>query len=323
MKLGSFLVLASLAVPFAPGCAAETGDAAPDGDAQSTSTAADALSVFQWSSPLGSLTASSDDAPALEAFGNKVHMVYTEAGGTALRHRAFDGLSWSTPYSIANQSSKNRPALAKLTPKGGTEALYMVHQGASTNDLWWSRYNGTYWTENSNLGFTSYRAPMMASYGGMLHLFGTYLVDQSECLKEWTYDGKNWVTAPSVGICGFEGMAIAVYNGVPTMVLRRPDNGLAMYRLVNGRWTGSLIPGQKSKSAPALAAHGGYLHMTHLGDSSDNIWWSVYDGTSWSSNVTIPGHTSQWVPALASTGPLLVQGFKGSANSTLYYSTFH
>ena len=63
------------------------------------------------------------------------------------------------------------------------------------------------------------------------------------------------------------------------------------------------IPGQQSKDTPALAEFGGQLHMVHLGDSSNDIWHSVFDGNNtWSTNVRIPGQKSKVAPALAEFG---------------------
>ncbi len=61
----------------------------------------------------------------------------------------------------------------------------------------------------------------------------------------------------------------------------------------------TLVPNQKSKASPALAAYGGLLHMVHLGDSSNDIWHSTFDGTSWSENHVIPNQKSKASPALA------------------------
>ncbi|MDQ5835012.1 MAG: hypothetical protein M3550_18510, partial [Actinomycetota bacterium] len=54
-----------------------------------------------------------------------------------------------------------------------------------------------------------------------------------------------------------------------------------------------------SKATPALASFDGALHMVHLGDSSNKIWHSVFDGASWSPNVAIPDQLSKAAPALA------------------------
>jgi hypothetical protein len=65
-------------------------------------------------------------------------------------------------------------------------------------------------------------------------------------------------------------------------------------------WTDNVVvSGQLSKAPPALAAFGGALHMVHLGDSSNRIWHSVFDGSSWSANTPIPDQRSKAPPALA------------------------
>ncbi|MBI2686043.1 MAG: hypothetical protein HYX27_06985 [Acidobacteria bacterium] len=61
-------------------------------------------------------------------------------------------------------------------------------------------------------------------------------------------------------------------------------------------------PNQKSKASPALAAEGAELHMVHLGDSSNDIWYSVFDGGTWIANVTVHNQRSKAAPALAAHG---------------------
>ena len=39
--------------------------------------------------------------------------------------------------------------------------------------------------------------------------------------------------------------------------------------------------------------------MVHLGDSSNDIWHSTYDGGSWTENVLIRNQKSKAAPALA------------------------
>src|SRR5829696_1027098 len=68
-------------------------------------------------------------------------------------------------------------------------------------------------------------------------------------------------------------------------------------------WTqNAVVSGQLSKASPALAAFGDRLHMVHLGDSSNRIWHSQFDGSSWSTNVAIPDQLSKASPAMATYG---------------------
>ena len=124
------------------------------------------------------------------------------------------------------------------------------------------------------------------------------------------------------GDVGSAGAAVATHNGQLVLVTTS-DHNLYMSTSTGNGWTQPRqIVGQKSKSAPALASYGGYLHMTHLGDTSNSIWWSTWDGTSWAANVSIPGQQSRWAPSLASAGGKLFQAHIGGTSDSLYYSTF-
>lgn len=82
------------------------------------------------------------------------------------------------------------------------------------------------------------------------------------------------------------------------------------------------IPDQKTKASPALASHGELLHMVHLGDSSDNIWHSVWDGQSWSENVRIPDQQSKAACALAAHNGLLHIVHLGESSNNIWHSTW-
>jgi hypothetical protein len=44
------------------------------------------------------------------------------------------------------------------------------------------------------------------------------------------------------------------------------------------------IPNQTSQTSPSLALYTGSLHMLHLGETSNEIWHSTYNGATWSPN---------------------------------------
>lgn len=67
------------------------------------------------------------------------------------------------------------------------------------------------------------------------------------------------------------------------------------------KWSGSTeIPNQTSKTGPTLGVFEGRLHMLHLGNSSDDIWHSEFNGVKWSENVRI-GIKSRGIVALANS----------------------
>lgn len=296
----------------------------------------DAITVFQWGPDQQVPNLSTSNAPALGAYKGTVHMITTGYGANkALYHQTWNGSSWSNAVAIPGQLSKNRPGLATFGTSKGDQKLHMVHQGETSDDLYWSTFDGSSWTPNSKLPMNSYHPPALASYGGKLHMLLDPLDTSTgdSFLHESTFDGANWsspvkVLTPSGYGMGSAGHALAVHNGVPVLVYKLSVgqsnyNTLYMSTYTNGSWSNPVkIQGQLSKSTPALASFGGYLHMTHLGDSSNSIWWSYWDGSTWSNNVTIPNQLSRFSPALAASSTQLVQAHIGDSSSLVWSSTF-
>ena len=83
------------------------------------------------------------------------------------------------------------------------------------------------------------------------------------------------------------------------------------------------IPNQTSKTTSALALIQGQLHLIHLGESSDNLWHSVWNGTRWSDNVRI-GKESSGRVAMAKEGLLVYQSKSTEPDGSrgLVYSLF-
>ena len=71
-----------------------------------------------------------------------------------------------------------------------------------------------------------------------------------------------------------------------------------------------------------LAVFDNKIHMVHLGDSSNNIWWSVLDGTGWWSNTRIRCQLSQSVPALAEHDGLLSMVHQGDRSNSIWWSLY-
>ena len=82
------------------------------------------------------------------------------------------------------------------------------------------------------------------------------------------------------------------------------------------------VPGQQSKSSPSVAEFNGKLHMVHLGNSSNDIWYSVFDGSSWTPNVKIANQKSKLPPSLAVFGGKLHMVHLGDSSNDIWQSTF-
>jgi hypothetical protein len=61
--------------------------------------------------------------------------------------------------------------------------------------------------------------------------------------------------------------------------------------------------------------------MVHLGESSNDIWHSTFDGNNWSRNVRIPGQQSWASPALTHYGTRLHMVHLGENSTDIWHST--
>ena len=237
-------------------------------------------------------------APAVAVYNNQLHMVHLGDSTNNIWWSIFDGQTWKTAKgapgnaTIPGQKSKASPALAVFDRK-----LHMVHLGDSSNDIWWSMYDGDSWKQSNGLGGNekiphqkSKASPALAVFNGRLHM--VHLGDSSNELWMSIYDGISW----------------------------KQSNGLA---------GNEKIPGQLSKSAPSLAVFNNRLHMLHSGNSSNDIWWSMYDGVSWKKsdgtegNEKIPEQKSKVSPSLAVFNNELHMVHLGDSSNDIWNSTFN
>jgi hypothetical protein len=107
----------------------------------------------------------------------------------------------------------------------------------------------------------------------------------------------------------------------PSMSIQlRDPSPLKHWIYANGQWKGKDIEGQESKTHVALAPFQGRLHMVHLGESSNDLWYSTYDGSRWTPNVKIPGQKSKVAPSLAVWNNQLHMVHLGDRSNDMWHS---
>ena len=148
----------------------------------------------------------------------------------------------------------------------------------------------------------------------------------------YVFNGREWSPQKEKNIPGNgrEKVALAVYNRNLWAVWRGKDKQLWFSRYYD-QWAPPIkIPGQYSKSAPAIAVRRRALHMVHNGKSSDDLWHSTFTPrTQWTKNVKI-GQKSRTTPGftLGSDGNLHMV-YLGAAKrgrrdpKDLWYSQFN
>jgi hypothetical protein len=96
-----------------------------------------------------------------------------------------------------------------------------------------------------------------------------------------------------------------------------------------------LIPGHcsrtqgghtKTSAEPALAVCNNLLYLDYRGSGSDDLWYNVFDGSSWLANdikITQGGHTkTSRGPALAVYNGLLHLAYRGADSDEMWFNVF-
>jgi hypothetical protein len=229
---------------------------------------------------------------------------------------------WTPNTAIPDQLSKAAPALSA----SGT-ALHMVHLGDTSNQIWHSTYDGSEWSPNRKLLNQKSKASPGAAGNTMVHLGDT--------------SNRIWISSPIgqenqilVDIDPVSGRGGS--NAPPALALippgEIPGEELAMaykeaggtslrYFFLSSR-TGSRTGGL-SRAGPALAFHEGTLHMVHVGESSTNLWHSIWDGRRevWVEK-KIEGQKSKAAPGLADYNGRLHMVHLGASSNDIWHSVY-
>jgi hypothetical protein len=181
-------------------------------------------------------------------------MVLTAAAGSATAALARPQ-TWSTPAAIPSAlSGTAQPGLAAYDGD-----LYAAWMGESSKPhLWYSAFNGTSWSAQAEIpGTLTTSGPALAVYDGDLY---AAWVGESSPYHIWYSD--------------FNGATWSAHHEVPSALTVGPDGGT------------------DSVTVLGLAAYSGKLYFAWLGaGSASRIWYSAFNGTSWTPQATIPGAT--------------------------------
>jgi len=294
----------SLAVTL--GCVQD--DASDDLEDEMVGEAEDALSPFDWSDP-SAVGQGAYLGAALGTLDGKTYMVRSGdcVGCTQLYWSRLNANgTWSTAIQIPNQRSSEAVSLAAFNGY-----LYMVHLGesSSSKEVWASRFNPAtqQWSTNYMLPYASERTPAIAAYHGRLQLVGEGAdgrpwnanIDASGTLSARSIM-DHWIDyRPSLAVvedrlylalAGWNRVSLMKYDGTSWTHTRTAYEGYY----------------ESEPREPVLAAHDGYLHLVHKRRDSDTLWWSSFDGSEWSTPVTLGTMSSTARPAMTEGGSGLV-----------------
>jgi hypothetical protein len=270
-------------------------------------------------------------------------MLHLGDSSNDLWHSVFNG-SWSPNVKLANEQSKAAPALA-----GFSSRIHVVHLGDSSNQLWHSLIDqgaresaGIVMHEMMHcIGF--YHEQSREDRDSFVVInFSNIRADQKHNFNKENADADDSGLYDYLSIMHYGPRSFAIDGTIDTIRQGSATSGflgtfanvgqraglsagdMASLRAYYPPWSFnfSRISGQKSKAAVALADLNGRLHMVHLGDTSNDIWHSVFNGSAWSPNVKVPNQKSKASPALATLNGQVHMVHLGDSSNDIWHSIF-
>ncbi|HEX7666814.1 MAG TPA: hypothetical protein VF407_19935, partial [Polyangiaceae bacterium] len=250
-----------------------------------------------------------------------------------------DGITWHDDNAISNMHTGTQPKLANVN---GT--VYLVHSGDHDNTVWISKLitstSPWYFQQDVKLPYTSVASPSLVAYGSTLYFFGTTPItgqlwmatmDSTGAFSAATdIDGQTSHGVPGATLIpatsqfAFNAklmIAYQSYDASDRIIVSTLSLGLRLPRQPAPTWVSSEVPGQHTDVQPAIAWYGGNVHLVFCEQStSDLIYWSYFNGTSWSSEVTLGSERMQGSASLAALPDRLAMVHGSSIGD--HHSTF-
>lgn len=195
---------------------------------------------------------------ALGIFGATTTLVVVGTANAAGAATGFTALKWSSQAIVPSSETSASPALAEYNGE-----LYVAYKAKSSNNIYYAASTGSVWSSpklvSGSWGEADTKAaPALVTYGSKLFAFWTGATGD----RIWysTYDGTSWSTQSTIG--GSWGHALTSTNEGPALAPTNPGGGET-----------------------------GDLYAAWTGWHTGRIWYSQFNGSSWTGQWSTPFST--------------------------------
>jgi hypothetical protein len=239
--------------------------------------------------------------PAFATYRDSLYLLHRGAGDTQIWYMKYDPtLGWGESTSVSNSESACDVAGCEFLGR-----LHVVHRGAGNDALLWHiTYDGSNWSNDVRMAsmYTS-DGPALAVYDGKL--FCAARGTDGRLWYTYTTDGQNWSSyVPIYNGSAYtsSGPALCTYNGALVLVARGTEqDGRLWYATYTNGWSNyqQISVYYLTSAAPSLCVFRNLLFCCTRGNEGE-LWWTSWDGTSWSNYYSAGLQVSEYGPAITS-----------------------
>ncbi len=237
----------------------------------------------------------SDMGVAATNYHNNLLIAYKGDTTTNFYYGYNNGQNWQANILISDDNSEQlktsaRPALATCAG-----LAYMVYKAASSKQLYFVHFDGSLWRGNTKISNTSSdQPPSLAADINLLYLAlkgessnNIYINTYDTLTEKWS--GLSKITSDSNGISTEAAPSIVMFQNRLMLIFKAAGGDELYFSVMDGnKWADAKKITTKSNAtlscsrAATTSVYQGQLYLAYNGASDDYIYYSTYDGTSWS-----------------------------------------
>lgn len=256
--------------------------------------------------PQQTMPGNSSVGPSLAEYGGVIYAAWKgEHNDERIFYAQFANGAWQPQAMIPGVASSTGPVLAVMGNR-----MYAAWKGMETDQaIWYSSFDGTSWLPQAVVpGVATSVGPSLVSYNTKLYMAWKGM-NNDQAIWWSSFDGSNWSAQSKLpGAASSIGPSLAVFNGKLYAAWKgvAGDQGIWFSSFDGNAWAPqALIPGAASSIGPALQTHEyrppilkpAKLYAMWKGQDSDQrLWYSAFNGNSWTAQVRVPGNTGQDTP---------------------------
>jgi hypothetical protein len=231
-----------------------------------------------------------------------LHVTYSDDTNGNLEYMTHDGSSWSTPISPDSSGNISRYSSSSLAIDSN-DHLHVTYSDDTNGNLEYLTHDGSSWSTPVSLDSRDYDAiqPSLAiDSNDNLHVtYGTFPEENAFeiNLEYMTYDGSSWSTPISLdrrsGVGSQSSLAIDSNDNLHVTYRDYPNASLEYMTYDGSSWSTPISLDSNSDAddyilAPSLAIDSDdRLHVTYYDRLSASLEYVTYDGSSWSTPLTL------------------------------------
>ncbi|WP_155631735.1 hypothetical protein [Burkholderia stagnalis] len=289
--------------------------------------------LLPWSPQRDGVGGGSSEGPTLCSFRNRIYAAWK---GTGQDERIF----WSSYDGFAGRWSDQREGVGGGSATGPSLAVYQdrlfaAWKGVTGDDrMFWSSFDGVNWSpQQPGIGGGSSQTPALAAFQD--HLYAVWKGAGGDQRMFWSrFDGQQW-SAQQEGVGGgtsgrpalatFQGKLYAAWKGTggDQRMFWSSFDGHSWSPQQEGIGGGTAVGPSLAVYAVGLPPADDRLFAAWRGVEGDQrMFWSMFDGYTWSPQQEGVGGGTAVRPALAAFGGKLYAAWKGvSHDDRMFWST--